>query len=133
MLLLYVAAITPLQQIIKLDEAHEVRQAAFVNHLNGAGKLAQLHDWWVNILIYGPRLGYFPRADKSWLIFKPNREQSAKEIFTGTDVCITTDGHEYLGGYIGTNEGQSNYTRNLVRKWADQILLLSEIARFNLK
>ena len=79
-------AITPLLQMIKLDEAYEVRQAAFADDLSVAGKLTQLRKWWDNIVIYGPPLGYFPRADKSWpwLIFKPNLEQSAKEIFAGT-------------------------------------------------
>ena len=52
-------------------------------------------------------------------VVKPNLEQSAKEIFAGTDVCITTDGHNYLGGYIGSGEGKSNYIRTLVRKWID--------------
>ena len=86
-----------------------------MHDLSGAGKLTQLRKWWDNIVIYGPPLGYFPRADKSWLIVKPNLEQSAKEIFAGTDVCITTNGHKYLGGYIGLDEGKSNYIRTLVR------------------
>lgn len=47
----------------------------------------QLRNWWDNMLIYGPRLGYFPRADKSWFIVKSNLEQSARKIFAGTDVC----------------------------------------------
>ena len=35
-------------------------------------------SWWDNIVIHGPCLGYYPRADKSWLIVKPNLEQEAK-------------------------------------------------------
>ena len=81
---LYTVAITPLLQMVKLDEAYEVRQAAFADDLSGAGKLTQLRKWWDNIVIYGPPLGYFPRADKFCLIVKPNLEQSAKEIFAGT-------------------------------------------------
>ena len=46
---LYAVAITPLLQIIKLDEAHKVRQAAFADDLSSAGKLAKLRNWWDNI------------------------------------------------------------------------------------
>ena len=42
---LYAVAITPLLQMIKLDEAHQVRQAAFADDLSGAGKLAKLRNW----------------------------------------------------------------------------------------
>ena len=59
-MLLYVVTITPLLQMIKLDEAHEGRQAAFADDLSCAGKLTQLRKWWDNIVIYGPPLGYFP-------------------------------------------------------------------------
>ena len=62
--------------MIKCDEAREVRQAGFADYLSGAGKLAQLRNWWYDI---------------SWLIVKRNMEKSAREIFDGNDVCITTD------------------------------------------
>ena len=64
------------------------------------------------------------------MIVKPNLEQSAREIFAGTDVCITTDGHKYFGGFIGSDEGKSDYIRSLLRKGGDQLLVLSEIAKF---
>ena len=44
-------------------------------------------------VIHGLRFGYFPRHGRSWLIFKPNLKKSAREIFAGANVCITTDGH----------------------------------------
>ena len=39
---------------------------------------------------------------------------------------------KHLGGYIGSDQGKSNYIRSLVRMWADQLLVLSEIAKFQL-
>ena len=123
----YAVAITPLLQIIKLDESHEARPASFANDLSGAGKLLLSTTQLVGK--HGPRLGYIPRADKSWFIVKSNLEQSARKIFAGTDVCITT-AHTYLGGYIGSDEGKSNYIRSRVRKWADQLLVPSVIAQF---
>ena len=75
---LYAVAITPLLRMIKSDDAHNVRHVAFADDLGGAGRLAELRSWWDNIVIHGPCLGYYPRADKSWLIVKPNLEQEAK-------------------------------------------------------
>ena len=63
---LYAVAITPLLRMIKTDDAHNVRHVAFADDLGGAGRLAELRSWWDNIVIHGPCLGYYPRADKSW-------------------------------------------------------------------
>ena len=82
-----------------------------------------------NIVVHGPYLGYYPRADKSWLIVKPHLEDTAKKIFAGTDVRISTNGHKYLGGYVGSEEGKAEYVRSLVTKWCDQIHVLSEFAK----
>ena len=104
---LYAVAITPLLQMVKWNEAQDIRHVAFADDLSGAGKLIHVRSWWDNIVAHGPRLGYYPRADKSWLIVKPHLEDAAKEIFAGTDVRISTSGHKYLGGYIGSEGGES--------------------------
>ena len=60
---------------------------------------------------------------------KPHLEETAKKIFAGTDVRISTNGHKYLGGYIGSEEGKAEYVRSLVTRWCDQIHELSEFAK----
>ena len=102
---LYAIAITPLNELIKNSQTNSVRHVAFADDLSGAGKLIDLRVWWENITTHGPLLGYYPRWDKSWLVVKPHLLDAAKEIFTGTNVQITADGHKYLGGYIGSDEG----------------------------
>ena len=126
---LYAVAIAPLLQMIKLDDAQDVRHVAFADDLCGAGKLLQLRSWWDNIVVHGPHLCYYPRADKSRLIVKPHLEETAKKIFAGTEVRISTNGHKYLGGYIGSEDGKAEYVRSLVTRWCDQIHVLSEFAK----
>ena len=54
--------------MIKSDNAQDVHHVAFADDLCGAGKLVQLRPWWDKIVVHGPHLGYYPRADTSWLI-----------------------------------------------------------------
>ena len=49
----------------------------------------------------GPRYGYFPNGAK---IVKEGAEGIAREVFSGSDIHITTEGHCYLGGVIGTED-----------------------------
>ncbi|XP_028417275.1 uncharacterized protein LOC114541674 [Dendronephthya gigantea] len=127
---LYAVAITPLLLMIKSGEASDVRHVAYADDLSGAGKLMQLRAWWEKIAVHGPSLGYYPRADKSWLIVKPHLEQTAIEIFAGTNVRISSEGHKYLGGYLGSDDGKDKYISSLVSKWCQQLHVLSEIAKF---
>ena len=83
----------------------KVTQAAFADDLAGAGKLQQLLTWWNNIVEYGPLLGYNPRADKSWLVVKEHLLEEARVIFATSNVNITVEGHEYLGGFVGSTDG----------------------------
>ena len=99
-----------------------MKQAAFADDLGGAGR-------WKNIERYGPLLGYQPKPSKSWFIVKLENLSLAKEIFADTVLIITTEGHQYLGGYMGSNEGNLNYMQDKVSKWIQKLEFLSEIAR----
>ena len=45
---LYAVAIAPLLQMIKSDDAQDVRHVTFADDLCGGGKLVQLRFWWEN-------------------------------------------------------------------------------------
>ena len=107
-----------------------MKQAAFAGGLGGADPIHELKSWWKNIERYEPLLGYYPKPSKSWLIVKPKNVSLAKEIFADTDLQISTEGHQYLGGYVGSNDGNLNYMQEKVSKWIQELELLSEIARF---
>ena len=110
---IYAIGITPLLREIK-DPDSKVTQAAFADDLAGAGKLQQLLTWWNNIVEYSPLLGYNPEADKSWLVVKEHLLEEARVIFATSNVNITVEGHEYLGGFVGSTDGQMEYARKKV-------------------
>ena len=78
---------------------------------------------------YGPLLGYYPKASKSWLIVKPGHLQSAEDIFKGTGINITEEGRKHLGAVIGSVEHKQEYVQKKVDEWISSILRLSMIAR----
>ena len=127
----YAIGITPLLEVIKPSTSgdHGVKHAAFADDLGGAGELWHLRRWWDNIVIVGPKLGYYPNGSKSWLVVKPIKEEKARQIFRDTNIKVTTEGQSYLEGYIGSESGQSKYADELVSSWCDQLTVLSKIAR----
>ena len=127
----YAIGITPLLEVIKPSTSgdHGVKHAAFADDLGGAGELWHLRRWWDNIVIVGPKLGYYPSGSKSWLVVKPIKEEKARQIFRDTNIKVTTEGRSYLGGYTGSESGQSKYANELVSSWCDQLTALSKIAR----
>ena len=123
---LYALALAPLLETI---ETADVKHVAYADDLSSGGKLKQLLIWWKKLQKYGPLLGYFPNASKTWLIVKPEVYELAKIIFKETGIRITKDGKRHLGAVIGTADFKSEYIAEFVDKWVSQILVLSRIAR----
>ena len=96
----YAIGITPLLEVFKPSTSgdHGVKHAAFADDLGGAGELWDLRRWWDNIVIVGPKLGYYPNGSKSWLVVKPIKEEKERQIFRDTNIKVTTEGRSYLGG-----------------------------------
>ena len=88
-----------------------------------------MRQWWDKIVQFGPYLGYFPKATKSWLVVKPEKLAEATTMFAGTNVNITTEGRKYLGGFVGTREGAEKYVAELVEEWVEQMRELTRIAK----
>jgi hypothetical protein len=106
-----------------------VKHAAYADDLGGAGVLGCLRTWWNQVVHFGPLLGYYPKASKSWLVVKEDRVDAAREIFADTDINITSEGRVYLGGFVGSKESRENYAKELVKKWCEQLMMLSKIAQ----
>ena len=109
--------ITPLLNMIK-DEANissRVRHVAFADDLAGGGSLKELRSWWENVNKFGPLLGYYPKTSKSWIIVKNDKYDEAVNEFQNTNLNITTEGHKYLGGVIGSNRYNEFYANSLVK------------------
>ena len=106
-----------------------MKHVAYADDIGGGSRLRNVRLWWDKMVEFGPYLGYFPKASKSWLVAKAEKLEEAKEMFAGTGVNITIEGRKYLGGYVGTREGAVKYVDELVKEWAMQLTELSRIAK----
>ena len=77
----------------------------------------------------GPLLGYYPNSKKCWLVVKPEKESSAKEMFAGTCINITTEGLKYLGAAQGSRSYLEQYEGGKVEDWMGEVTRLAEFAR----
>ena len=125
----YAIGITPLLATLK-REVPTVKEAAFADDLSGGDKLLELRTWWNALELNGPDLGYYPNGGKSWLVLKSEeKRKEAEDLFQGTGIKITVQGHKYLGGHLGNQVGASQYAMDLVENWSNQLRALSVIAK----
>ena len=108
---------------------NSTKHAAFVDDLGGAGKLAEVRQWWDNVRHYGPMFRYYPNPSKSCLVVKDEEYNSATEIFQDTGVNITSSWRKYLGGFIGKVDEHRKYVKTIVDGWIEKIKLLLNIAK----
>jgi len=85
-----------------------VKQCWYADASAAGGKLSKLKPWQDLLSSVGPRYGYFPNAIKTTLIVKETFKTDATAI---CDMQVTSDGHHYLGGVIGTPAFEQSFLR----------------------
>jgi hypothetical protein len=80
-------------------------------------------------LKHGTAYGYFPNAEKSWIIVKEGNLEEAKEIFQNTGINITVEGRRHLGSALGDTAFVERFVQMKVESWVGEIQSLAEIAR----
>ena len=110
------------------DDQSRVKHAGYADDLGGARILESLRIWWDRVIHYGPLLGYYPKATKSWLVVKINKLKLAAAL-ADANINVTSDRRAYPGGFIGTAASRECYARQLVMKWCDQLMMPSKIGR----
>ena len=70
-----------------------------------------MKKWWDELGTSGPKYGYYPLARKTVLIVKPEYEETAKDIFAGSGVKITTGGERHMGAVIGSADFKEKYVK----------------------
>ena len=79
---IYSIAIIPLILMIvdiTYQDDSSTKTAAYADDFTTAGKITQLKKWWDTICQLGPKSGYYPESEKSWLIIK--EISSMRQIF----------------------------------------------------
>ena len=129
---IYGIGVTPLTNIlvdiVVTSTKSQVRVLAYADDFSAAGKLDNLRKWRDTLTIIGPKFGFYPEPTKTWLVIKPYASQQTNEIFSRTKIKITSEGHRYLGGRVGTDEFKDTYMEEKVMEWINQLEVLSKIA-----
>ena len=75
-----------------------------------------------------PQRGYYPEPSKSVVICRDDcREQAAKHLEKFN--FKYTNGHRYLGTFIGTPEARKQWLEPQIEQWAGRVRKLARIAR----
>ena len=94
-----------------------VQQCWYADDSAAGGTILDLKRWWNLLQVLGPRYGYFPNGTKSWLVVKEDAVDTVREVFDGTNIHITTKGHRYLGGVIGSEAFEQEFLQQKVQDW----------------
>ncbi|XP_064400133.1 uncharacterized protein LOC135346443 [Halichondria panicea] len=93
-----------------------------------AGKIVRLQEWWTNLSTLGPKFGYFPNPQKTWLVTKEKHLSSATTLFANTGVQVTSEGRPYLGAALGTEEFVTSHVQDKVGMWSKVLDKLTVVA-----
>ena len=55
--------------------ADQYKQIWYAGDANGGGRISQLKSWWDLLTEIGPSFGYYPNAEKTWLLVKEEHFQ----------------------------------------------------------
>ena len=94
------------------------------------GKLRNILTWWNKLNTFGPKMEYFPKANKSWLFVKPEKYETVKDIFKDTNLNITNEGKRHPGAVVGTGEFRKKYVIMRINEWVAELKLLTKITKF---
>lgn len=67
------------------------KHIAYADDLSCADKAQNLAIWWHEKNL-GPKIGYFPKENKSWLVVKPDQYDKDRDIFKETTLHINKEG-----------------------------------------
>ena len=102
--------------LIKAVAVANVTQVWFADDAGSGSKLLSLKDWWDSLLQLGPRYGYFPNPEKSYLIVKPDKQIEASQLFKDTNITMCGTGKRYLEGSLGCDEFTRDFLGEKVKK-----------------
>ena len=127
----YAIGLTPLLRFLHnfiISNSLTTKQVAFADDFTVAGKVEDIKMHWDILCVTGPKYGYFPKAEKSFLIVKENHESKANNIFTNCNVEITSTGQRHLGAVVGDIKYKDKYVNEKINSLVDQTKILAKIA-----
>ena len=105
-------------------------QVSLADDITDAGRILDLRIWWDTIISEGKKFGYHVNESKSWLIIKnPNHLDHAQSSFKDTGIKFTCEGKRHLGAVIGSDDFKSEYVREKITNWTQEIIKLTEYSK----
>ena len=105
------------------------KQIRYADDAGGAGKLSQLRHWWDFLCQMGPSFGYYPNAEKTISVVKPEQLNEAKFVSEETGVVITAGGTKCLGTPLGSKKYENQLLTNRADIIGKQLEKLQELRR----
>ena len=75
----------------------------------------------------GPKYGYYPEPDKSYLVVAPAFIEEAKQLFSPYGVVVV-EGHRVLGGFVGSKLAGDEWAANKIQTWDKSLKILAHVA-----
>ena len=103
---LYALSIQPL--ITSLQAPSSVKRCWFADDASGAGSIVEIRTWWDALSTLGLDFGYISNNRKCWIVAKPAKEESVREVLKDTSIKLTIQGQKNLGAAVGSSGIWSN-------------------------
>ena len=105
-------------------------QGWYADNGQAAASLKTLLHLYYRVVSRGPAYGFFAKPKDTVLVVKkPELLKEAIELFQGTGIQITCEGHRDLGGAIGSEAFVEANATERIDGWVDQVHRLANIAR----
>ncbi|PFX14076.1 hypothetical protein AWC38_SpisGene21799 [Stylophora pistillata] len=88
---------------------------------------------WGMLSILGPDFCYPPNDKNYWIIAKPDKKESVKEVFKETSIKITLGWKKNLGAATGLREYLDEHFSDKVSDWVSKVAQLAESPQTQLK
>ena len=124
----YAVGMLPLAKKIKTLHA-AITTPFYADDLTLAGGAEECAAAFNTVRRFGPSIGYFAGAPKSWVICSEEVEDEVKEIMEGKGIEIQyTRGTRYVGGFIGSAAMEDAWITPQVDAWAEGVKALARVA-----
>lgn len=110
------------------DESSGTIQAWYADDSAMVGKASELSAVMDLLLAHGPARGYFPEPSKSILVCS-DADRPAAATRLSRHQFKFTDGHRYVGGFLGSDEARDKWLEPQVQKWAEGVRQLAMVAK----
>jgi hypothetical protein len=125
-MLLYGIPLGPFAETLRASFP-EVLQAWNADDSVLQGKTSGIASCMAELKRLGPARGYYPEPAKSILICAPDVREAAERCLEAHGFNYT-DGHRYVGGFLGTKEALDQWLEPKIQQWVTGVESLAQVA-----